>query len=282
MCASYSSLKYRNVLRNGLGAVLPKAQREASPATSDSSSKSSISPSFPFPLVMFVRILSICLMPSRQGTHLPHDSSVRKSRKYLATSTIQVSSSMTIIPPDPIIEPALVSSSKPTGKSNSSSGIHPPDGPPVCTALNLLPPGIPPPILKIISLRGVPMGTSTRPVLVILPTREKIFVPLLLSVPNWVNQSAPLLMISGTFAHVSTLFKTLGLPQRPTMLERIYFGLGSPALPSSAVIRAVDSPQTKAPAPWCTLTMKSKPEPRMFFPRRPCSSACLMAVNTFC
>src|SRR5450759_3186248 len=178
-CASYSSLKYFNVLRNGLGELLPKAQREASMAVSDSSSKSSISPSFPLPWVILVRILSICLMPARQGTHLPHDSSVRKSRKYLATSTIQVSSSITIIPPDPIIEPALVSSSKPTFKSNCSSGIHPPDGPPVCTALNFLPPGIPPPILKIISLRVVPMGTSTRPVLVIFPTRENILVPLL-------------------------------------------------------------------------------------------------------
>src|SRR3989304_3509622 len=127
MCASYSSLKYRNVQRNGLGAVLPKAHSEASLATSDSCSKSSMSPSFPFPLVILVRILSICLMPSRHGTHLPHDSSVRKLRKYLATSTIQVSSSITIIPPDPIIDPALVSSSKPTGKSNRSSGRHPPD-----------------------------------------------------------------------------------------------------------------------------------------------------------
>jgi len=33
---------------------------------------------------------------------------------------------------------------------------------------------------------------------------------LLLSVPIEVNQSAPLLMISGTFAQVSTLFNTLG------------------------------------------------------------------------
>ena len=63
-------------------------------------------------------------------------------------------------------------------------------------------------------------------------------MPLLLSVPNWVNQSAPLLMISGTLAQVSTLFRTLGLSHRPLMLERIYFGLGSPALPSRAVIRA--------------------------------------------
>src|SRR5450756_2000935 len=107
----------------------------------------------------------------------------------------------------------------------------------------------------------MPMGTSTSPVLFILPTNEKIFVPLLLSVPNWLNQSAPLLMISGTFAHVSTLFKTLGRSQTPLTAVWIYFGLGSPALPSNAVIRALDSPQTKAPAPWCTCTVQSKPEP---------------------
>ena len=59
------------------------------------------------------------------------------------------------------------------------------------------------------------MGTSTRPVLVILPTSEKILVPLLRSVPILVNQSAPLLMIRGTLAQVSTLFKTLGLSQTP-------------------------------------------------------------------
>jgi hypothetical protein len=37
-----------------------------------------------------------------------------------------------------------------------------------------------------------------------LPTSEKIFVPLLPSVPMDANQSAPLLIISGTFAQVST------------------------------------------------------------------------------
>src|SRR4030042_1736823 len=220
-------------------------------------------------------------MPSRHGTHLPHDSSVRKSRKYLATSTIQVCSSMTIIPPEPIIEPALVSSSKSTFTSSSSAGRHPPDGPPVCTALNFLPAGMPPPTLYTISLRVMPMGTSTRPVLFILPTTEKIFVPLLPSVPNWANQSAPLLIISGTVAHVSTLFKQLGLSQTPLMAVWIYFGLGSPTLPSNAVIRALDSPETKAPAPRCTLIVKSKPEPRIFSPRKPYSSACLIAIPTF-
>ena len=126
------------------------------------------------------------------------------------------------------------------------------------------------------------MGTSTRPVLLILPTREKIFVPLLPSVPNWVNQSAPLLMMSGTLAHVSTLFNTLGRSQSPLILERMYFGRGSPTLPSRAVIRAVDSPHTKAPAPWCTITLNSNPDPRIFSPRKPYSCACWMARLIFC
>ena len=55
------------------------------------------------------------------------------------------------------------------------------------------------------------MGTSTRPVLLILPTREKILVPLLVLRADCVNQSAPLLMISGTLAQVSTLLRTVGL-----------------------------------------------------------------------
>ena len=115
-------------------------------AVSDSSSSNSMSPSLPLPVVMLVNIRCICLKPSRQGTHLPHDSSVRNSIKYRATSTMQVSSSMTIMPPDPIMDPASVSSSKPTSRSNIDSGMQPPDGPPVCTALNFFELGMPPPM----------------------------------------------------------------------------------------------------------------------------------------
>jgi len=52
-----------------------------------------------------VRISSIRFVPSRQGVHLPQDSDCVKFRKNLATSTMQVSSSITISPPEPIIEP---------------------------------------------------------------------------------------------------------------------------------------------------------------------------------
>ena len=61
------------------------------------------------------------------------------------------------------------------------------------------------------------MGTSTRPVLLILPTREKIFVPLLVSVPRPENHSAPRRMMLGTVAQVSTLLMTVGFPQKPLL-----------------------------------------------------------------
>ena len=43
--------------------------------------------------------------------------------------------------------------------------MQPPEGPPVCTALNLRPSGMPPPMSKMISRSVMPMGTSIRPVL---------------------------------------------------------------------------------------------------------------------
>jgi len=48
----------------------------------------------------------MCQVPTRQGEHLPHDSACVKRRKYRARSTAQVSSSTTIMPPEPMMEPA--------------------------------------------------------------------------------------------------------------------------------------------------------------------------------
>ena len=93
--------------------------------------------------------------------------------------------------------------------------MQPPEGPPVWTALNSLSAGMPPPRSKIIWRRVVPMGTSTRPVLFTLPTREKTLVPLLFSVPMAAYHSAPVVMIAGTLAQVSTLLMIVGWPQRP-------------------------------------------------------------------
>ena len=58
------------------------------------------------PAVTSSRISHILCVPLRHVKHFPHDSSFRNFMKYFATSTMQVWSSMTIIPPDPMIEPA--------------------------------------------------------------------------------------------------------------------------------------------------------------------------------
>ena len=61
--------------------------------------------------------------------------------------------------------------------------MQPPEGPPVCTALNCLPSGMPPPISKMISRSVIPIGTSISPVFCTRPASAKTLVPLLFSVP---------------------------------------------------------------------------------------------------
>ena len=125
---------------------------------------------------------------------------MQKSMKYFATSTMHEPSSITIMPPEPMIEPALARDSYSTGMSRVSVGRHPPDGPPVCTALNSFPSGMPPPMSKTISRKVIPIGTSTRPVFRTRPASAKTLVPLLFSVPICACQSPPLRKIGGTFA----------------------------------------------------------------------------------
>lgn len=118
--------------------------------------------------------------------------------------------------------PMLLSESKSSGKSRCSSlaVVAPPEGPPICTALNFLPFGMPPPMSKTTSRMVVPIGTSIRPVLTTLPVRAKAFVPGLFSVPMLWYQSTPFLMISGTLANVSTLLSTVGSAHRPCSMVR--------------------------------------------------------------
>ena len=85
-------------------------------------------------------------------------------------------------------------------------------------------------------------------------------------------------MMPGTLAKVSTLLRMVGLAQRPCSTVRGGLVRGMPRLPSMEAVRALPSPQTKAPAPWFTWSRKSKPLPRIFSPRRPKSSALAMAV----
>src|SRR5271157_2808683 len=233
----------------GFGADCPRPHIAPHCSALPNSSRCIRSSILPAPLQILSIISYMRLVPSRQGTHFPQDSSVKNLKKYRATSTIQFRSSMKIIPPEPIMEPMLVSESKSTGISRCCSGMQPPDGPPVCTALNCRFPLIPPPNSKMISRSVMPIGTSMRPVLFTLPTRENILVPLLCFVPIDVYQSNPLFMMCGTLAHVSTLFRLVGLSQSPCSTVCTYLSLGSPDLPSTEDMRAVDSPHTKAPPP---------------------------------
>ena len=94
------------------------------------------------------------------------------------------------------------------------------------------------------------MGTSTRPVLAILPTSENIFVPLLPSVPIEAKEAAPLLMIK---RHVGPRLDVVDVgrlvPESSSTAGYGGLGRGSPAFPSNDMIRAVSSPHTNAPAP---------------------------------
>ena len=112
---------------------------------------------------------------------------------------------------------------------------------------------------KIISRRVMPRGTSTRPVRLTLPTRAKVLVPLLFSVPYWANHSAPFCRIRATQASVSTLLMMVGLPHRPATAGKGGRGRGMPRCPSIEAISAVSSPQTKAPAPFLDLDVEIEP-----------------------
>jgi hypothetical protein len=97
----------------------------------------------------------------------------------------------------------------------SQAGMHPPEGPPICTALNGRPEIVPPPISLTTSLMVIPMGTSTSPPRLTFPARAKTFVPVEAAVPYALKASAPFRMIHGTLANVSTLLMQVGWPHSP-------------------------------------------------------------------
>src|SRR5579871_4974958 len=111
MCARYSSANDRSVLTTGFGADCPSPHRLVCLSRSQSSSSIYKSCCVADMLPIAVRIRCIWYVPTRQGMHLPQDSVMQKSMKYLATSTMHELSSMTIIPPEPMIDPALANDS---------------------------------------------------------------------------------------------------------------------------------------------------------------------------
>src|SRR5512139_347119 len=128
---------------------------------------------------------------------------------------MQESSSITTMPPEPIIAPACLSESKSIGVSRKLSGRQPPEGPPICTALKAFLLGIPPHTSKMSVRRLVPMAISTSPGCLTFPTTEKTAVPGLLAVPMARNHDPPFWTIEGKDDSVLTLFTTVGRPHKP-------------------------------------------------------------------
>ena len=109
MWSSNSCRKWRMVVSTGLGAVCPRPHSDMSRIMRPNSSRLSRSASVPWPSVKALRIFSALSCPTRQGTHLPQDSEWVNSTKNRATSTMQLSSSITTMPPEPMMEPSLAS-----------------------------------------------------------------------------------------------------------------------------------------------------------------------------
>ncbi len=84
------------------------------------------------------------------------------------------------------------------------------------------------------------------------PEIQNNFVPLLFGLPKEENQLAPLRIIVGQTATVSTLVTVVGQLKTPELAGNGGFSLGFPGFPSSDSISPVSSPQMYAPAPLCT------------------------------
>ena len=103
-------------------------------------------------------------VPTRHGTHLPHDSSRQKPMKNLATSTMQRRvvhhdhAARAHDRADPRQRLVVDRHVEELGRDAAARR------PPVCTALNARPSVMPPPISSTISRSVIPIGTSIRPV----------------------------------------------------------------------------------------------------------------------
>ena len=158
---------------------------------------SSMSPGRLSQRAMRSTISSRCSIPRRQGKHFPQDSYWQNATSTRVKSTAQVSSSATMMPPEPNIAPAARISSKSMWMFRLSAPSTPPSGPPVWSSFSFLPSGTPPPISFITSPSVIPMGTSYRPGYLIWPLRQAMAVPVLRLTPMDENHSAPREIISG-------------------------------------------------------------------------------------
>ena len=181
--------------------------------------------------------------PTRQGTHLPHDSLRKKRTALSAMSSMHARSSSTSSAPEPSIEPAAASDLKSSGVSSAEGGRKPEAGPDGAHALSGRPPATPPARSKMTCRAGVPMAISYTPGRATSPLMPMNLRPAAPFLPCALNHSGPFARIDGTIANVSTLLIAVGFPCSPWVPGNGGLLRGSARLPSSASSSADSSPQ---------------------------------------
>ena len=126
--------------------------------------------------------------------------------------------------------------------------MQPPEGPPVCAALNLPARNAAADVEHDLAQRRPHRHLDQARVRDLAGQREHLRA-LAARGADGANQSAPRAMIAGMLANVSTLLISVGLPHRPDSGGYGGRGRGCPRLPSIEAISAVSSPHTNAPAP---------------------------------
>ena len=144
----------------GPSATWPSPQIEVLRITvASSATRSPTSPGPPPSASRSVSIRWALLEPTRQGTHLPHDSSRKNRSTFVAAASRSVPSAITTSAPDPSIEPALARSAKSSGTSIWPGPRKFDDAPPGWIAPSGRPPSTPPASSS--SCRAVvPIGTQ--------------------------------------------------------------------------------------------------------------------------
>src|SRR5712692_4720694 len=141
-------------------AVWPRPQIEASRMAWLTSASSAVSRSrepITRPLAIRCRASSCRTVPTRQGTHWPHDSSRKKRAMRSTMACKSIDSSKAITTPEPRVTPAARVASKVSGRSSWASVTKLPAAPPNSKACSF---PRKPPARSMSCRRVVPMGTS--------------------------------------------------------------------------------------------------------------------------